>query len=275
MAYMPKKKGPFNESEKARRSARIAFVDKKAGPKGGAGEKGITRAQARQRYYVQTRISEMKAKGKTVTPEMRKQLQQKFQSGDVSRRGFAAPKKKTGGSVASKPSTPAPKTTVTDREGRGGPKYVTPKLKPMSRTDSMGRSGFGSTRKSLGTAFTRSASHGSGYGGVRAPRTKESKERSVKADRYLQQLRIAKKYGKQVTIPPIGMNQSAKLAHTLYGEPTTKHSRLAHAEGARLAAPSGPYIGRNRCIANDDTCEGPKARGTDFCIGHLRNRGEA
>jgi hypothetical protein len=71
------------------------------------------------------------------------------------------------------------------------------------------------------------------------------------------------------------MNQSAKLAHTLYGEPTTKHSRLAHAEGARLAAPSGPYIGRNRCIAKDDTCEGPKARGTDFCIGHLRNKGEA
>ena len=71
------------------------------------------------------------------------------------------------------------------------------------------------------------------------------------------------------------MNQSAKLAHTLYGEPTTKHSRLAHVEGSRLATPSGPYIGRNRCIANDDTCEGPKARGTDFCIGHLRNRGEA
>ena len=80
---------------------------------------------------------------------------------------------------------------------------------------------------------------------------------------------------KQVTIPPIGMNQSAKLAHTLYGEPTTKHSRLAHAQGARLAAPSGPYIGRNRCTANDDTCEGPKARGTDFCYGHLRNKGEA
>jgi hypothetical protein len=71
------------------------------------------------------------------------------------------------------------------------------------------------------------------------------------------------------------MNQSSKLAHTLYGEPTTKHSRLAHAEGARLAAPSGPYIGRNRCTANDDTCEGPKARGTDFCYGHLRNKGEA
>jgi hypothetical protein len=71
------------------------------------------------------------------------------------------------------------------------------------------------------------------------------------------------------------MNQTAKLAHTLYGEPTTKHSRLAHAEGARLAAPSGPYIGRNRCIENNDTCEGPKARGTDFCIGHLRNKGEA
>ena len=171
-------------------SDRKAFVDKKVG------EKGITRAQARQRFYVQTRMGEMKAKGKTVTPEMRKKLQQRFQSGDVARKGFAAPKKKTGGPVTVK--SPVIKSTG---KGRG--------------------------------------------------------------------------YKPQVTILPIGMNQSAKLAHTLYGEPTTKHSRLAHAEGARLAAPSGPYIGRNRCIANDDTCEGPKARGTDFCIGHLRNRGEA
>ena len=45
--------------------------------------------------------------------------------------------------------------------------------------------------------------------------------------------------------------------------------------GAKIAAPSAPYVGRNRCIANQDTCEGPKARGTDYCIGHLRSQGQA
>ena len=73
-------------------SDRKAFVSEKTAAK------GITKKQANQRFFVQTRMSEMKAKGKTVTPEMRKKLQQKFQSGDVARKGFAAPKKNTGGS---------------------------------------------------------------------------------------------------------------------------------------------------------------------------------
>ena len=68
---------------------RKAFVKDKVA------SKGITAKQARQRFYVQTRLNEMKAAGKTVTPETRKKLQQKFQSGDVSRKGFAAPRKKT------------------------------------------------------------------------------------------------------------------------------------------------------------------------------------
>jgi hypothetical protein len=42
------------------------------------------------------------------------------------------------------------------------------------------------------------------------------------------------------------------------------------ADGSRLAPPSAPYEGRNRCVANNDTCEGPKAKGTDYCVGHLR-----
>lgn len=150
----------------ARKSNRKAFVAQKTA------EKGITPAQARQRFYVQTRMAEMKAKGKTVTPEMRKQLQKKFQSGDVSRRGFAAPKKKTGSS-----SSVTPKVTsrtdsfgrsgmgatalrsmpsANDREGRGGSKYA----KPASRTDSMGRSGFGATaskRSGMAQANPRTA----------------------------------------------------------------------------------------------------------------------
>ena len=180
-----KKKGPFSESEKARRTARVAFVDKKVG------EKGITRAQARQRYYVQTRIAEMKAKGKTVTPEMRKQLQQKFQSGDVSRRGFAAPKKKTGSSSSVTPkvtsrtdssgrsgfgaTAPRSMPSANEREGRGGFGATRPKAptrnqiegrggpmygKPASRTDSKGRSGFGATsskRSGIAQANPRTA----------------------------------------------------------------------------------------------------------------------
>ena len=68
--------------------------------------------------------------------------------------------------------------------------------------------------------------------------------------------------------------KNAVPAHSYYGQPVSG-IRLAPTAGAEIAAPSGPYIGRNRCIAKDDTCEGPKARGTDFCIGHLRNKGEA
>jgi hypothetical protein len=62
-------------------------------------------------------------------------------------------------------------------------------------------------------------------------------------------------------------------AYSLYGRPATD-SRLAHMDGARLAAPSAPYLGRgNLCSANDDTCEGRKAQGTEFCYGHLRSLG--
>lgn len=62
-----------------------------------------------------------------------------------------------------------------------------------------------------------------------------------------------------------------QLVHSLYGEPAFRDTRPSGQEaGSKLAPPGGPYIGRNRCIANDDTCEGPKAKGTDYCIGHLR-----
>jgi len=68
--------------------------------------------------------------------------------------------------------------------------------------------------------------------------------------------------------------KNATPAHSYYGKPVSG-MRLAGVAGAKLAAPSAPYIGRNRCIANEDTCEGPKAKGTDFCVGHLRSKGQA
>ena len=101
----------------ARKSNRKAFVAQKTA------EKGITPAQARQRFFVQTRMSEMKAKGKTVAPEMRKQLQQKFQSGDVARKGFAAPKKKMSDS--------------------GSSSLVSKKVAPSYRQEDMGRGKLG------------------------------------------------------------------------------------------------------------------------------------
>jgi hypothetical protein len=94
---------------------------------------------ARQKFYVQTRISEMQAKGKTVTPEMRKQLRQKFQSGDVARKGFAAPKKKTSGTSSSSSSTSSSSSSVV------APK-VTTKVAP--RMDSRGNTGFGKGKPS-------------------------------------------------------------------------------------------------------------------------------
>jgi hypothetical protein len=65
--------------------------------------------------------------------------------------------------------------------------------------------------------------------------------------------------------------QGSVPAHAYYGKPVSG-IRLASIDGARLAAPSAPYIGRgNKCSANEDTCEGIRAKGTDLCMGHLRS----
>lgn len=83
------------------------IADRKAFVKNKVASKGITPKQARQRFYVQSRMAELKAAGKTVGPEQRKKLQQKFQSGNVTRKGFAAPAKRAG-STTSTTSTVKP-----------------------------------------------------------------------------------------------------------------------------------------------------------------------
>ena len=84
-----------------RRADRKAFVEKTAGmastPK--------SKQAARQKFFVQTRIKEMEAKGQTVDAAKRKELRKKFQSGNVSRAGFGAPKKKAASSMSSTSST--------------------------------------------------------------------------------------------------------------------------------------------------------------------------
>ena len=77
-----------------------------------------------QKFYVTTRLAEAAKSGKTLD---RAALRKKFQSGDVGRKGFAAPKKKTGtASTASTVSTKVkppqftpPRTAKPGDRGRG------------------------------------------------------------------------------------------------------------------------------------------------------------
>ena len=62
-----------------------------------------------QKFYVTTRMAEAAKGGKTVNA---KDLRKKFQSGEVTRKGFGAPKKKTGGTGSSSPATKNMKPAV-------------------------------------------------------------------------------------------------------------------------------------------------------------------
>jgi hypothetical protein len=66
------------------------------------------------------------------------------------------------------------------------------------------------------------------------------------------------------------MANSSVPAHAYYGTPQTGY-RLAAVSESRIAAPSGPYIGRgDKCSGNEDTCGANKVRGQQFCAGHLK-----
>ena len=71
-----------------------------------------------QKFYVKTRMAEAAKGGKTVSA---KDLRKKFQSGDVSRKGFGAPKKKTGATttVTKTPQYTPPRTVKPGDRGRG------------------------------------------------------------------------------------------------------------------------------------------------------------
>ena len=100
----------MNDSEKARIAGRKEAV------KAGAA-KGLSGKESRKRYYVQTRVAELEKAGKPVSAEKRKQLREKFNSGDVSRKGFAAPKKKTGGSGSSGSGSGSSGSTIITQSG--------------------------------------------------------------------------------------------------------------------------------------------------------------
>lgn len=59
--------------------------------------------------------------------------------------------------------------------------------------------------------------------------------------------------------------------YSYYGESAMRGSRPFDLASAKEAPPGGmPYVGHTRCLANNETCQGARAKGTDYCIGHLR-----
>lgn len=63
---------------------------------------------------------------------------------------------------------------------------------------------------------------------------------------------------------------NAVPAHAYYGSPVGGY-RLTSVADARVAAPSGPYLGREgKCKWDDDTCEGFAIKDSDFCVGHTK-----
>lgn len=77
-----------------------------------------------------------------------------------------------------------------------------------------------------------------------------------------------------VTNPTYTMREIAPT-HSLYGQPAQQHATesIMIAGGREIArAPwSGiEYEAWSSCHAKNFTCTAPKAKGTEYCIGHLR-----
>lgn len=61
--------------------------------------------------------------------------------------------------------------------------------------------------------------------------------------------------------------------HSYYGVSANIGSRpFATADATPAPAGGMPYMGHTRCMANEETCQGARAKGTDYCIGHLRQK---
>ena len=71
-----------------------------------------------QKFYVKTRMAEAAKGGKTVNA---KDLRKKFQSGEVTRKGFGAPRKKTGGTGSSSSGSSSSGSSSTVKDSRRNP----------------------------------------------------------------------------------------------------------------------------------------------------------
>lgn len=61
-----------------------------------------------------------------------------------------------------------------------------------------------------------------------------------------------------------------------HGPDAVRDRSIGHvATHARPAGAGMPFIGDVRCAANDGQCTAPRAKGTDYCIGHLRSMNAA
>ena len=124
-----------------------------------------------QKFYVTTRMAEAAKGGKTVNA---KDLRKKFQSGDVARKGFGAPKKKTGGtgtgssssgssSSGSSSSGSSSKVTGTGSSSRrsatqnmkGVKGYSLGKVTPSTKKSTSAPSTSSSSPKASGTSSTK------------------------------------------------------------------------------------------------------------------------
>ena len=66
------------------------------------------------------------------------------------------------------------------------------------------------------------------------------------------------------------MNNNSVPAQAYYGTPVSGY-RLSAVANARIAAPSGPFIGRgDKCKGNDDSCGANRVRGQEYCAGHMK-----
>ena len=114
-----------------------------------------------QKFFVQTRMAEAAKRGKTLD---RATLRKQFQSGDVARKGFGAPKKKSTGSTTSTTST----TSKT----------------PISAPDSVSRR-YGGAKDVGDSASRRSAMSGAKSTTKKAPVSTASKGTAMRsADAY-------------------------------------------------------------------------------------------
>lgn len=137
----------MTSAEKARIAGRKEAV--KSGT-----SKGLSAKEARKRYYVRTRAAELEKKtGGPISAEKRKQLREKFNSGDVSRRGFAAPKKKSPSSsssvLADKPASSTKGKSPTSQM-QSVPGYKSGSSKPAGKPAS--KKGSGSSGGLMGAA---------------------------------------------------------------------------------------------------------------------------
>jgi hypothetical protein len=65
-------------------------------------------------------------------------------------------------------------------------------------------------------------------------------------------------------------------AHAYFGVPVSGIRPSGAVAGSRIAAASGPFIGRgNKCTANEDTCMGNRVSNQELCAGHMKSAAKA